>query len=296
MAIAEDDPDAAARTDALRAGLEAGGWTAGRNVILDFRWAVGDIERTRRLAAELLDLRPDVVVTNGSPATHEVLKLTKTIPVIFTLVADPVGAGFVSGFTRPGGNATGYVNFEATLVTKWVELLLEIDRSLERALMIFNPDTAPGGGSFFLDPFVAAAATWQITTQPARVRTDADIDAAIGAFAAGGRGAVVVTPDVFAVAHRGTILAAVARAGLPAIYPYRYFTVDGGLMSYGIDTTDTFQQTGTYVARILSGANPGDLPVQAPSKYEFVINTKTAGTLGIAVPSTLLLRADAVIE
>jgi putative ABC transport system substrate-binding protein len=296
MAIAENDPDAGARIESLSAGLDAGGWTVGRNVTLDFRWAVGNLELTRRLAAELLDLKPDVVVTNGSPATGEVLKLTKTIPVIFALVADPVGSGFVSGFTQPGGNVTGYVNFEATLVTKWVELLLEIDGGLSRALIVFNPETAPGGGTFFLDPFAAAAAKSKIMTVAALVRSDAEIEAAIDRFVAGGPGAVVVTPDVFAVAHRRTILAAVARARLPAIYPYRYFAADGGLMSYGIDTNDAFRQIGGYVARVLNGARPGDLPVQSPSKYEFVINARTARELGITVPGSLLLRADTVLE
>jgi putative ABC transport system substrate-binding protein len=295
MALAQDDPEAGPRADALRAGLEGSGWVAGRNLQLDIRWGTGDGDATRRAAMELVDLRPDVIVANGTPATTEVVKLTKTIPVVFALVSDPVGAGLVPSFANPGGNVTGYVNFEPSLITKWVELLLEVDPTLARVIMVFNPDSAPGAGMYFMEPFTAAAATSKIKTEAAMVRSDSEIEAMIAAFAARGRGAIVVPPDVFNTAHRSAIISAVARAKLPAVYPYRYYAADGGLMSYGIDTIDVFRQVGGYAARVLNGARPGELPVQSPSKFEFVINEKTAGTLGIAIPSTLLARADAVI-
>jgi putative ABC transport system substrate-binding protein len=247
-------------------------------------------------AQELAGTRLDVLVTHGTPATAEMLALVKSTPLVFVLVADPVGSGFVANLGPPSSNVTGFVNFDSSLVGKWVELLREIQPSLRRVLVLFNPDTAPDHGGFFMRPLMEAANAVGIETVSGQILTDADVEAVVASVATMPGGALVAPPDISVVGRRAAILKAAAAHRLPAVYPYRYFAAEGGLMSYGIETTDIFRQVGGYVGRVLSGAKLSDLPIRAPTKFEFVVNLKTAKALGIAVPPGVLLRADEVIE
>jgi putative ABC transport system substrate-binding protein len=296
IGYAENDPETQARLSAFRQGLDHLGWTEGRNVRIDYRFAPASPDQAQLFAKELVALRPDILVGNSTPATAALLDETHTIPVVFVGVSDPVGSGFVTSIARPGRNSTGFTNFEPSLTGKWLELLKEVAPGIARAAVIFNPKTAPGGGSFFLDPFESIARSLAVKPIAASVNDAAEIESAVTGVAQESGGSLIVMPDAFTTVHRQLIILLAARHGLPAIYPYRYQAVEGGLMSYGVDTVDLLRRAAPYVDRILKGEKPVDLPVQAPIKFELVVNLRTAKVLGLDVPPTLLARADEVIE
>ena len=296
MAHSESDPEFQAYVAAFREGLQKVGWVEGRNFRLDFRWgALDDAELRRRSAIELIALKPDLIVTQNTPPTATMLQQTRTIPVVFVVVADPVGSGFVQNLARPGGNATGFTIMEPTTTGKWLELLKEIAPRSNRAALLFNPATAPYA-SIYLNPFKAAAASLGLEPIAATVHDRAELDTVIAAQAREPNGGLIVIPDGFLNVHRVEIISLAARYRLPAIYPWRFFAEEGGLLSYGSEQRDFFRLAATYVDRILKGEKPADLPAQAPTEYKLVINLKTAKALGLAVPPALLDRADKVIE
>jgi putative ABC transport system substrate-binding protein len=250
----------------------------------------------RTLAKELSELQLDVILSGTTPATAALHKETRTIPIVFVIVADPVGAGFVAGLPRPGGNLTGFINAEPVMAGKWLEMLKEAAPRVKKAAIMFNPDTAPGNGAFFLGPFEAAARSLAVEPIAVRVRSDSEIEAGVAPLGLEKAG-LVIMPDAFMAVHQATVISAAVRNSVPTIgADIPNFAKEGGLLSYGTSFRDIFRRAADYVDRILRGANPADLPVQAPTKYEFVINLKTAKALGIEVPATLLARADEVIE
>ena len=259
------------------------------------RWAGGDTKRIEKFAKELVELRPDVILANTTPVTVALHRETRTIPIVFAIVSDPVGAGLVAKLSQPGGNITGFINIEALMGGKWLELLKEIAPGVRRAAIMFNPDTAPGGGSYFLPSFETAARSLGVEPITAAVRSDADIESAVTALRESD-GGLVVSADGFMLVHRRSIISLTARNSVPAIFFTPAFPKDGGLLAYGANSLDVFRRAGPYVDRVLRGAKPGDLPVQVPTKFELVINLKTAKALGLTVPPTLLARADEVIE
>jgi putative ABC transport system substrate-binding protein len=295
MGWAESDPEAKADLAAFVQGLAQLGWADGRNVRIDYRWANGDVDRMRTFAKELAELRPDVILANTTPATVALQRETRTIPIVFVIVSDPVGAGLVASLPRPGGNITGFINIEASLGGKWLELLKEIAPAVRRVAIMFNPDTAPGGGSYFLSPFEMAARSIAVEPITAPVRSDAEIENVISSLGREQGGLVVMT-DGYMTVHRGPIISLAARNHVPAIYAESFSAKDGGLLSYGANSLDVFRHAAPYVDRILRGVTPSDLPVQVPSLFELVINLKTAKALGLAVPPSLLANADEVIE
>lgn len=275
--------------------LEELGWTNG-NVQIEVRLTGTNAALIEKSAKELVALQPDVITTNTTPGTAAVQRETRTIPIVFTVVSDPVGEGFVSSLARPGGNITGFINYEASIAGKWVGLLKEIDARVVRAAGLFNPEAAPDHGSFFLRPFEAAAHSLAIAALPTPVRSEAEIDAAIAALGGETGGGLVMLADSFTGSHRGRIIEQAARQQVPAVYPFRSAAVEGGLLSYGPDFSDLYLQQAVYVDRVLRGAKPRELPVQVPTKFELVINLKTAKTLGLSASPSLLVRADEVIE
>jgi putative ABC transport system substrate-binding protein len=295
MGWSESDPEYHSRIAALVQGLAQLGWTDGRNMRIDVRWTNGDVERAGILAKELVALQPDVIVAGATPATAALQRETRTIPIVFTVVSDPVGSGFVASLPRPGGNITGFINIEAAMGGKWLELLKEVAPRLQRVAIMFNPDTAPGGGSYYLGPFEAAARSLAVEPVVARVHSDAEIESAITALGREQAG-VVVASDSFMSIHRGTVILSTAHNKVPAIMDFFNFTREGGLIVYGTNNVDLFRRAATYVDRILRGAKAGDLPVEIPTKFDLVINLKTAKALGLAIHEALLLRADEVIE
>jgi len=290
----ENNPVAKTRLSAFTQALADLGWTDGRNVRLDLRWAGSDTNRIRALAQELVGLQPDIIATSTSPATAAVLRETRTIPIVFVNVGDPVASGFVAALNQPGGNITGFSLYEASLAGKWLDLLSEIAPGLKRAAIMFNPDTIPA--SLYLPSFEEAARSLKVVPIMAPVHSDLEIEAAIIALRLEPRGGLVVMPDVFTLVHRVPIILAVARNNVAAVYPLSDFARDGGLLSYGVDLVDIYRRAASYVDRILRGAKPAELPVQLPTKFEMVLNLKTARALGLVVPRSILLRADAVIE
>jgi putative tryptophan/tyrosine transport system substrate-binding protein len=280
-----------AQFSAFTQALAALGWTDGRNVRIDLRWEGAEIPAR---AEELVGLQPDIILTNSTPMTVAIQRETRTIPIVFVNVSDPVASGIVASLNRPGGNITGFANFEATMGGKWLELLSEIAPGLKRAAIMGNPDTAPV--SAIMPSFEAAARSLKIVQIFAPVHSDAEIEAATIALGREPRGGLVVMPDAFMTVHYAPIISAAARNNVPAVYPFSTFARDGGLLSYGPDIVDPFHRAATYVDRILRGAKPGDLPVQFPTKVEMAVNLKTATALGLTVPSSLLVRADEVIE
>lgn len=296
MGYAENDPEAQARFAAFVQGLQELGWTRGRNVAIDVRWALADVERMGSLAKELVALKPDVILSNTTPVTAALQRETSAVPIVFVVVSDPVGPGFVKSLPQPGGNMTGFINIEAAIAGKWLELLKEIAPRVARVAVMYNPDTAPGGGSYFLGPFEDAAKSFGVEPIQAPVRSEADIALALAALGGDRRGGLVLMSDSFLLVHRASIIALAARNDVPAVYPLRLFAAEGGLLSYGADTRDLFHRAASYVDRILHGAKPSELPVQVPTKFEFVLNLKTAKTLGLTVPLTLQAAADEVIE
>jgi len=295
MSLAAGDPQAQARVAAFRNGLETLGWAEGRNLRIEIRWAESDPALMQQSAKELVALQPDLIVSHNTPTTASLLQQTRTIPVVFVVVSDPVGSGFAASFPRPGGNATGFTNFEHTVAGKWLELLKEIAPSVARASLLYNPATAPYA-EYFLRPFNAAAASLALETIAAPVRDTAELESAIAAQARKPNGGFVVLTDSFLVARRAEIIALAARYRVPAVYPFRVFVELGGLLSYGNDLFDSFRRAASYADRILKGATPSELPIQAPVKFELTINLKTAKALGLDVPVHLQQRADEVIE
>jgi len=295
MGIAETDPEGQSRIAAFREGLQQLGWIEGRNVRTDHRWPAADPERIRADVAELVGLAPDVILASTTPVMTVLRQTTTTIPIVFVLVVDPVGRGFVSNLARPGGNITGFVTFEFSMGGKWLETLKQIAPGLRRVALVFNPDTAPFAGSF-AQVVEAAASSLAVEATAAPVRDEGEIARTLTALAAKPNGGLIVMPDVFTTGHRELIITMAARHRLPAVYPLRLFAASGGLISDGVDTSDLFRRSASHVDRILKGAKPGDLPVQAPTKFELVINLKTAKELGLNLPPTLLARADEVIE
>ena len=295
MRIAEDDPGAQANVQTFQRGLEKLGWITGRNVLIDYRWAAGSNERGQALAKELVELKPDVLVAYGTPMLEITRRAARTIPIVFTMVTDPVGQGFVVTLARPGGNATGFTSFEVSIAGKWLELIKEISPRVKRAEVMFNPITAPYGTSY-LHSAELAALSFGVDVTGAPIRDDGDIERFISALGGEQGGSLIVVPDTFTDVRRDLIIALIARHRLPAVYPYTHFAKSGGLMAYGPDPAHMFGRTADYVDRILRGEKPADLPVQQPNKFELVVNLKTAKALGLEVPPTLLARADEVIE
>jgi putative ABC transport system substrate-binding protein len=296
MPLDEDDPVGKAIVSAFFQALAGLGWADGRNVRIDLRWlGGGDINRIRALAKELVGLKPDIIVTGSTPATAALQRETRTIPIVFANVGDPVDSGIVPRLNQPGGNITGFAIYEATLGGKWLELLSEIAPGLKRAAFMFNPDTNPFT-SRFMPSFETAARSLKVTPITAPVHNDVEIETAITALGREPGGGLVVMPDGFTLVHRAPIISAAARSNTPAVYSASDFARDGGLFSYSVDGVDAYRRAATYVDRILRGEKPGDLPVQLPTKFEMVVNRKTATALGLAVPPSILLRADEVIE
>jgi putative ABC transport system substrate-binding protein len=294
MSLDENDPLGKSFISAFAQALADLGWTDGRNVRMDVWWAGSDTNRIRALAKELVGLQPDIIVTNATPTTSALQRETRTIPIVFAGPSDPVDSGLVTALNQPGGNITGFSGWEASLGSKWLELLSEIAPGLKRAALMFNPDTAPV--SVYMPSFETAARSLQVVPIIAPVHSDAEIEAAIVALGREPRGGLVVMADSFVTDHRAPIIAAAARNNVPAVYQNSYMARDGGLLSYGHDVIDTFRRAATYVDRILRGAKPADLPVQFPTKYDLVINMKAAKAIGLSIPESFLLRADEVIE
>jgi putative ABC transport system substrate-binding protein len=290
----ENDPVMKLRYSAFMQALAGLGWTDGRNVRIDFRWGGADINRTRALAHELVGLQPDIILASTTTATAAVQRETRTIPLVFVNLTDPVASGIVARLDRPTGNVTGFAILEATLGGKWLELLLEIAPGLKRAAIMYNPDTAPV--STYMPSFETAARSLKVMPITAPVRSDLEIETAIIALGREPGGGFVIPPDLFMVVHRVPIILAAARNNVPAVYYFSAFVRDGGLLCYRIDQVDTFRRAASYVDRILRGAKPSDLPVQFPTKYEMVVNLKTAKALGLTVPPSMRLLADEVIE
>jgi putative ABC transport system substrate-binding protein len=296
MGYPESDSDARAWYAAFREVLQKLGWTEGRNIQIDTRWATpDDAESMRRFAKELVALQPHLILSHTTPTTTALLQQTRTIPIIFANVGDPVGSGFVASFARPGGNVTGFNVSEPTQAGKWVELLKEIAPRVDKVAMLFNPATATYA-EYWLNPFKAAAASFAVEAIAAPVHDRSELEPVISAQAREPNGGLIVMPDSFPIAHRVEITSLAARYRLPAVYPYRFFAELGGLLSYGVDLTDNFRRAATYADRILKGAMPSELPVQAPVKFDLVINLKTAKALGLEVPLQLQQLADEVIE
>jgi putative ABC transport system substrate-binding protein len=293
VGLAENDPEQIARTAAFHQGLARLGWVEGRNVRMDFRFAPSSAQ-LQVLARELIALKPDVTVAVGTGMVAAVQRETSTIPIVFVGASDPIGSGFVSSLARPGGNLTGLMNYEAGIVGKWLSMLKEIAPELVRAVLIGNPKTAPF--DYFLHAAQTEAPSLAIEVVPGVVETEVDIQRTIGSFAGARNGGLLVISDPTTAAHRNTIIALAAQHRLPAVYPFRLFVTEGGLMCYAVDLKDLLRQAASYVDRVLRGTKPADLPVQAPTKYETVLNLKTAKALGLTVPSSLLVRADEVIE
>jgi putative ABC transport system substrate-binding protein len=292
--IQQDENEGKRRYSAFTQALAGLGWTDGGKVRMDVRWGGGDLNKIRALARELVGLQPDIILAGGTVGTVALQRETRTIPIVFANVAEPVVSGIVARLDRPSGNATGFANFEASLGGKWLELLSEIAPGLNRAAIMFNPDTAPV--SAYKLSFETAARSLKVVPITAPVHSDEEIETAIIALGREPGGGLVVMPDGFMVAHRSSIILAAARNNVPTVYSLSEAGRDGGLLSYGVDRVDLFSRAASYVDRILRGAKPGDLPVQFPVKYEMVVNLRTAKALGLTVPQSIQLTADEVIE
>jgi putative ABC transport system substrate-binding protein len=295
MGYAESDREGQANFAAFREGLQKLGWTEGRNIRIDTRWAAADADLMQRFAKELVALQPDLILTQNTPTTAVVLQQTRTIPIIFANVSDPIGSSFVVSFSRPGGNVTGFTDIEATIAGKWLELLKEVAPRTTRVAFLFNPTTAPFA-EYFVSYFKAVAGSFAMEAITAPVHDTSELESVVAAQARDPNSGLIVMPEAFMNVHRAEVISLAALYRLPAVYPRRFFAELGGLLSYGNDQSDNFRRTATYVDRILKGSGPADLPVEQPTKFELVINLKTAKALGIDVPTMLLARADEVIE
>jgi ABC-type uncharacterized transport system substrate-binding protein len=291
MPLAEGDQEARTLVATIVKGLQEQGWTVGRNISIDYRWAAGDTQRIQGFAKELIEQNCDLILARSSPVVAALMQRTRSIPIVFFQVVDPVGQGFVANLARPAGNVTGFTIFEPTIVSKWLELLKQIAPRVARVALIYNPPTAPFAGSYFGSVSAATSSLVQVPIHHA-----AEIEPSITSFATEPNGGLIVLPDAFAVTNRELIVAMAAQHRLPAIYPFRFFATTGGLMSYGTDPAEAMRQAIVYADRILKGAKPADLPVQAPTKFELVINRNTAKALGLEIPDKLLALADEVIE
>jgi ABC-type uncharacterized transport system substrate-binding protein len=294
MNLAESDPEAQQRAKALESGLQKLGWSHGRNLKIAYRWARHDGD-LRTQAAELVATQPDVILSNTTPALMALRQETRTIPIVFVQVHDPVAQGFVASLSHPGGNITGFSAYESSIGGKWLELLKEVAARIVRIGLLFNPKTAPYA-DYFLPSFEAAASSFAAAVTRIPVSDASELERVVTAFAAERNAGIITLPDTFITVHRDLMISVAARHRLPAIYPFRYFAVSGGLISYGLETNEVLRQAGTYVDRILRGAKPAELPVQLPNKYTLVVNLKTAKALDLDVPWLLQRRADEVIE
>jgi putative ABC transport system substrate-binding protein len=293
MNNAADDPDGQLRVTVFAQGLQESGWTVGRNVRIEYRWAGGDADRIRKYAAELVGLAPDVILTTGSFGLGPLQQATRSVPIVFVAVVDPVGAGFVASLAQPGGNITGFTSYEYSLGVKWLELLKQIAPGVSRAAVLRDPTIPSGVGQLAIQ---GAAQSFGVELTPVDVRHADEIERAVGAIARLPTSGLIIVSSALAVAHRDLIVRLAEKHKLPAVYPARYFITAGGLISYGPDGLDQYRRAASYVDRILKGEKPADLPVQAPTKFELVINLKTAKAMELTVPSSLLARADEVIE
>ncbi len=293
MSGSESDPEYRANLAAFREVLHKLGWTD--NLAIEARWADGDAARLQTFAKEIVALRPELILSQNTPATTALLQHTRTIPIVFAQVVDPIGSGFVTSLRRPGGNVTGLVNLEGAVTGKWLELLKEISPSLKKVMFLFSPATAPYA-NYFLDPFKIAAPLFRVEPIAAPVHDATELETVVTAQAREPDVGLIVMPDSYFVTHRDNVIALAARYRLPAVYPFRIFSEAGGLLSYGNHTPDNYRRAATYVDRILKGANPGELPVQAPAQFELVINLKTARAIDLEIPVQLQQRADEIIE
>jgi putative ABC transport system substrate-binding protein len=294
MGIGDSDPEAKPRVEAFRKGMEELGWTEGRNIRLDYRWTAGDPDRTVLFAKEIFELKPDVILVHSSPAVAALRKLTSKIPMVFVLIAGPIGSGFVESLAHPGGNVTGFMNAEAPMAGKWLGLMMEIVPKVKRVALIYNPRTSPYQS--FLREFDASARQLGVQSVPTPVLDAAELEGALHALGQQPDSAFFVVPDVFMQVHRALIIKLAEQYRLPAIYPYRFFPTSGGLLSYGFDTVVVFRQAASYVDKVLKGASPADLPVQAPSTFKMIVNLKAAQAIGLTIPESSLVRADEVID
>jgi putative ABC transport system substrate-binding protein len=294
---AQTDPDAQARFTIFQQRLHELGWTIGQNMQIDYRWSGGDADHARVLAEKLVEIQPDVILGETTSAVRALQQVTDEIPIVFTNVSNPIGSGFVANMARPGGNITGFTNFESSMGGKWLEVLKEIVPSVSRVAIMFNPTVSPHiAAGYYLHALEDAAQRFAVEQVIAPVQNADDIERAINTFADKSGSGLIVLPDTFTLVHRDAIIILAAQHRLPAVYSLRSFATGGGLMSYGINPTDQFPRAASYVDRILKGEKVGNLPVQAPIKFELVINLKTAKALGLTVPPSLLVRADEVIE
>ena len=296
MSASENDAGYQSLLATFRNELKKLGWEEGRNIRIDFRWRAVNEESRQRLAKELVALQPDLMLGQSTPTTGALLQQTSTIPIVFFSVGDPVGEGFIAGLSRPGHNATGFINMEASMSGKWLELLKDITPSIRRVAILFNPATAPRGGSYYFEPFKVAGQSLGLETVAALVHDTSELESVIAAQASKPNTGLVVMSDVFPLVHRTEITTLVARYRLPTVYPYREFAQVGGLLSYGNDLRDNYRRAAIYADRILRGEQPSEIPVEVPVKFELVINLKTAKALEIEIPPTLLTLADEVIE
>ena len=292
--LSANDPQAQDRNAAFLQGLQQFGWTVGKDVQIDYRWSAGNEDDTRKYALELVALAPDVIFASGSGAVGQLQRATRTVPIVFALVADPVGAGFVDSLARPGGNITGFTPYEYGLGAKWLEVLKQIAPNVTRVAVVRDPAVTAGIGLW--GAIQSVSPSFGVELRPVDVRDAGEIERALTAFAGSPNGGLIVTGSALAVVHRDLIIALAARHRLPAVYYDRYFAAVGGLISYGSDIVEEYRLAAGYVDRILKGEKPAELPVQAATKYELVINLKTAKALGLRIPQTLLVRADEVIE
>jgi ABC-type uncharacterized transport system substrate-binding protein len=294
MGLVASDPEAQSRLVAFENGLRELGWVKGRNLSIEYRWA-GDGNVLRDHAAELLAMAPDLILANSTPVTVALREKSQTVPIVFTQVTDPVGQGLVPNLAHPGGNLTGFTSFEFSIGTKWLEALKQTAPRLTRVALIFNPQSAPYA-DLFLQPVEAAAPSFSVAPIGTAVRDPINVDRVFDTLTREPNGGLMVLPDISMINYREAIVVLAARHRVPAIYPFRFFAASGGLMSYGSEVTEVFRRAAAYVDRILQGTSPGELPIQAPNKYELVINLKTAKALDLEVPPTLIARADEVIE
>jgi putative ABC transport system substrate-binding protein len=295
MGIGENDPEAGPRVDALEQGFRELGWVKGRNLRLDYRWTAGDRDRAQLFAKEIVELKPDVIVVHSTPAVKALRQLTTTIPMVFVLIADPIGSGFVQNLSHPGGNITGFMNVDSPMTGKWLELIVEIAPKTKQVALIYNPNTA----SFFQDflrTFDKAAPAFNVRGIATPVLDADGIERAFKEFGQVPGTSLFVLPDVFVQVHRALIIKLAEQYRVPAIYPYRFFPTSGGLLSYGIDTIIVFRQAAGYADKILRGVAPNDLPVQAQLTFKLIVNLKAAHAIGLTIPESFLLRADEVIE
>jgi putative ABC transport system substrate-binding protein len=292
----ENDAESKARIRAFEGGLAKEGWALNQDLAVEYRFASSDARLMRAFAKELVDLQVDVLVGHSTPVVGQLVRATQTIPVVFVVVADPVGSGFVESISRPGGNATGFTNLAPTITGKLLTILKQIAPDMKRVALLFSPDASIGAGSLFLKPLQTAGPSFSVKVISAPARAPGDIEKLMTDLAAEPHNGLIVMPDNFTTMHRKSIISLAERLRIPAVYPYRFFADAGGLLSYGVDVPDLFRRSSDYVSRILRGQAPGELPVQAPTKFELAINLKTAKALGLTVPRILLAGADALIE